>query len=109
MFYLNLDRVKYERINLLLPDICPDIKIELRSMDINLERLGFCESAPCVVAFDISKEDYKILLNELMDMETDALSSETWDYFPDDDPRYIRYKKYSWMQDVLYYAEYRES
>ena len=105
MIYLNIDKNTYSQINELLPDIWPEIQIELLVMDENLERLGFCESAPCRVSVDLSAEEYEQLLDELMQLEIDAYNTRDGKNPLEDDPEYIRYCKYGWMWDVLYSAE----
>ena len=66
MFYIETDKVTYNQIKTLLPDIKPDIKITLMSCDDNLEKLGFCSSAPCVVCFDLTFDELNHLLDDLM-------------------------------------------
>lgn len=105
MIRLDIDRVTYTQIATLLPDIWPDIKINLLSMDENLEKLGFCKSAPCVVSIDLSAAEYEQLLDKLMDLEVNAYDTPDGDYPSDNDPDYILYCKYGWMWDVLYSAE----
>ena len=105
MIRLDIDRVTYTQIATLLPDIWPDIKINLLSMDENLEKLGFCKSAPCVVSIDLSAAEYEQLLDKLMDLEVNAYDTADGDYPSDNDPDYILYCKYGWMWDVLYSAE----
>lgn len=105
LIYLNIDKERYTQINTLLPDIWPNVKIDLLSVDENLEKLGFCESAPCLVSIDLSEDEYEQLLDELMDLEIDAYNTPDGKSPPDNDPAYIRYRKYGWMWDVLYSAQ----
>ncbi len=105
MLYLRTNKELYTQIATLLPDLRPDIKINLLSMDENLEKLGFCQSAPCEVSIELSAEEYEQLLDELMDMEVDAFATSDGSYPADDDPKYLLYCKYGWLWDVLYGAE----
>ncbi len=108
MFYIRTDKVTYNRINTLLPDIRPDIKITLISCDDNLEKLGFCDSAPCVVSFDLNSDELENLLDELMYMEISAYNTENGKHPSDNDPDYQIYRKYGWMWDIFFYAEERK-
>lgn len=105
MFYIETDKVTYNQIKTILPDIKPDIKIELMSCDDNLEKLGFCSSAPCVVCFDLSCDELNHLLDDLMQIETDAFNTDDGKPPLDNDPYYQKYKKYGWLWDVLFYAK----
>ena len=105
MVYLNISRALYIQISDLLPDIWPNIKIDLLAVDENLEKLGFCKSAPCMVSIDLSADEYEHLLDKLMQLEIDAYSTPDGKIPPDNDPDYIRYHKYGWMWDILYSAE----
>lgn len=94
MYQLNIDRNTYERLKDLLPDFKSDIIIDLISCDINLEKLGFCKSAPCVVNIDIDKTELERIMDEIMNIEIDYAQSE--DYYD-----YKKYKKYCWIWDQL--------
>ena len=101
MYYIENDRNVYEWFLESFPDLRPEIKIELVCMDINLEKLGFVETAPCVFKIDISKEELEKLVEELWEM------LEYTFYFTEDDEETIkneRYQycmKYAWMHDYL--------
>jgi len=73
VIYLNVDKVLYNQISVLLPDIWPNIKINLLVADENLEKLGFCKSAPCLMTIDLSENEYEQLLDELLQLEIDAI------------------------------------
>jgi len=105
VIYLNVDKVLYNQISVLLPDIWPNIKINLLVADENLEKLGFCKSAPCLMTIDLSENEYEQLLDELLQLEIDAYNTPDGRVPSDKDPNYIRYRKYGWMWDVLYRAE----
>ena len=105
MFYIETDKNTYNRIQTLLPDIKPDIKITLMSCDDNLEKLGFCSSAPCVVCFDLSFDELNQLLDDLMQIEIDAFNTNNGEYPSQNDPYYQKYIKYGWLWDVLFHAK----
>ena len=101
MYYIEDNRKVYKLFLETLPDLRPEIKIELVCMDINLEKLGFVDVAPCVFKIDISKEELEKLVDELWEM------LEYTFYFTEDDEETItdeRYQycvKYAWMHDNL--------
>ena len=105
MIYLNIEKALFEQINNLLPEIWPNVKIDLLSEDENLERLGFCKSAPCRVSIDLSESEYELLLDKLIELEVDAFNTPDGNSPSENDPKYIRYLRYGWMWDVLYSAE----
>ena len=49
MYRLETDRNTYQNLKTDLTEIQPDIKVELVVCDIVLEKLGFCNSAQCIV------------------------------------------------------------
>jgi len=65
MIRLNLSEPLYREIEKLLPDICPDVKFSLETVDDNLTALGFCDTPPCVVAFNLNDIEFKEMLFEL--------------------------------------------
>lgn len=105
MFYLETDKKTYLRIRNLLPDIKPSINMTLVSCDDNLELLGFCESAPCTVSFDLSRDELDDLLDDLTALEINAYSSEGGELAPKSHPARQKYEKYGWLYDVLFYIE----
>lgn len=102
MVHLNTTKKTYERLKSCLPDLIPNVRIDVLVMDENLERLGFCESAPCELAINLNRKDLEDLLDELIDIETIACDGYHYDYGNRD---YARYEKYGWMYDVFYYVE----
>lgn len=103
--YINTDKMCYERIKALLPDIKPDIKITLVCCDDNLEKMGFCSSAPCIVCFDLSLDELEKLLDDLMQIEVDAFNTADGNDPPENDPYYQKYLKYGWLWDIMFYAK----
>ncbi len=106
MVYLDTNRKTYEQLVDCLPDLIPNIKIDVLVMDDNLERLGFCESAPCKIAINMNDAELDDLLDELIDIEADmAMACDGYYYGYENNYHYKRYKKYCWMYDIFYYVE----
>ena len=107
MYKLEIVKKVYERVKERLEEFRPNIKIELIVCDIMLEKLGFCESAPCIVYVHLEENEMEILLDDLLSLEIDAFNGN--DEPEDDDPLYVLYKKYGWLYDVFVEAEWIES
>lgn len=100
----NSDRVTCETIQERLSELHPEYKTEIANCDLNLELLGFCKSAPCDLFLDISDDDFLNLLDELMQIEVDAYNIDEDE--PDErSPQFQKYKRYSWIYDVIFDAE----
>jgi len=108
MYYIETDRIRYEKMKKLLPDFRADMIIELESMDSNLEKLGFVDTAPCVVKIDISEDELDALMDELVMIEINAFNTSDGKNPPKDDVDYQMYLKYGWMWDELFKAESEE-
>ena len=108
MYKLELSKKEYELFKNTLAEFRPNIKIELIQCDEALERLGFCESAPCIIHVDLTKEDMETLIDELMQLEMDAFNTETGEDPLPNDPLYMLYKKFGWMWGYFYSAEWIE-
>ena len=106
MILINIERSLYNQIASLLPDIWPGIKVDLISEDSNLEKLGFCTSAPCVVSINLSVEEYEHLLDRLQQIEVDAFNTDDGQPPQENDLNYIRYLKYGWIWNKLCDIEY---
>lgn len=107
MYKLKIVRKVYERLKESLEEFRPNIKIELINCDIMLEKLGFCESAPCIVYVDLEEKEMGVLLDDLYQLEIDAFNGNQEP--EDDDPLYVLYKKFGWIYDVFIEAEKIES
>ena len=101
MYQLNINRNTYQKLKNLLPDFKPDIIIDLVSCDINLEKLGFCKSAPCVVNIDIDKIERDRIMDEINRIEEIACTCN----LPINSEECKRYEKYGWIWNYLFYAE----
>ena len=95
MMKLILDKIAYEKVEVLLPEICPNIDFELETIDENLEKLGLCKSAPCVVRFKLNESD------TLLDIEVDAFNVVNGE----NSIEYRKYLKYGCLYDIFYNAE----
>ena len=69
MLQIKVTKTEYDKINTLLPEFSPGVGFKLISQDDVLVSLGFCDSAPCVVEFDLDLEGYKKILDTLDDIE----------------------------------------
>ena len=106
MIYLNTTKKTYERLKSCLPDLFPNVRIDVLVMDENLERLGFCESAPCELTINLNSKELEDLLDELIDIETDmVVACDGYYYGYENNYYYKRYEKYGWMYDIFYYVE----
>ena len=45
MLKIKINRDEFDKINSLLPDICPEASFSLQTQDDNLVKFGFCNSA----------------------------------------------------------------
>lgn len=104
MYKLEIDRNTYERLKAGLREFRPNIKIELVSCDIMLEKLGFCDVAPCIVYVHLYENEMEQLQLDLLQFEIDAFNNN--DEPEENDPLYILYKKYTWIYYVLICAEF---
>lgn len=102
MYQLNIDRNTYTRLKDLLPYFKPDITIDLVSCDINLEKLGFCKYAPCVINIDIDKIERNRIMDEIIKMEELACTCN----LPENSEECKKYKKYGWIYTYLSYAKH---
>ena len=73
MIQVYLNTSEFNKISELLPDICPEVKFILKAQDDNLVKIGLAESAPCIIEFDTSVEDFYDMLDTLNDIEIDAV------------------------------------
>ena len=105
MVKLKVSKDEFDKIASLLPDICPDISFSLKEQDDNLMKLGFCESAPCIVEFDMSTEEFNEIFDILDDIEVDAFNTPHGSYPSHDDPAYQKYLKYAYLSDILFFSE----
>ena len=105
MVRLKVSKDEFDKINSLLPDICPNVPFSLKVQDDNLMKLGFCESAPCIVEFDMSTEEFNEMLDTLDDIEVDAFNTPHGSYPSRNSPAYQKYLKYGCLYDILFFAE----
>ena len=101
MLKFHLDKNDYEKVAELLPELFPEIEIQLEMCDENLVNLGFCQFAPCIVTLNISQEKFEDIIDELIDIETDAFDTKYGNHPKDDDPIYQKYLKYGCLYNIL--------
>ena len=99
MFKLSMSLKEYERLRQSLSEIHPEILFEVVSCDYALAALGFVSSPPCEFTVNVTNDKLEELLDELMDLEINAVG------LPEHTEAYRRYQKYGWMWDVLRFAE----
>ncbi len=103
MYRWKTDKNTYLRLKECLNELHPEIEIELLSCDENLENLRFAQSAPCTVNLYLTKEQRRILLDELEMIEMEAIDFK-------DRKSNERYEKYGWLWAVFYnLEEYEEN
>lgn len=105
MIQIKVNKYDFDKIDVLLPDICPDVCFSLKSHDDNLVLLGFCNSAPCIVEFDMSAEEFYEMLDNLNDIEIDAYNTPNGVEPSATTPAYQKYLKYGCLYEILYNAE----
>lgn len=105
MVQLKINRDDFDKIKSLLPDICPAVSFSLQIEDNNLVKLGFCNSAPCVVGFDMSVQAFYEMLDTLNDIEIDAFNGLDSTELSRNTPAYQKYLKYGCLYDILFMAE----
>ena len=100
---MNLD--DYNKVEKLLPDLRPDVAFFLKEVDHNLAKLCLCESAPCVVNFNLNEDEFQELLFTLDDIETEAFNTPNHREPSESDPAYQKYLKYGCLYGILFNAE----
>mgnify|MGYP006991682958 CR=1 FL=1 len=104
MIQVYLNTSEFNKISELLPDICPEVKFTLKAQDDNLVKIGLAESAPCIIEFDTSVEDFYDMLDTLNDIEIDAFNTN--DIEPSErNTDYQKYLKFGCLYDILYTAK----
>ena len=105
MLKIKVNKTDFDKINTLLPDVCPNTSFALINEDENLMKLGFCDSATCVVEFDMSVKDFYEMLDTLNEIEIEAFNTNNEKYSPELDLAYKKYLKYGCLYDILYNSE----
>ena len=95
---MNMD--DYNKVETLLPDVCPDVACFIKEADHALVNLGLCESAPCVITFGVGAKEFYEMLDMLNDIEIDAFNTpgSTHD---ESNLAYQKYLKYGCLYDIL--------
>ena len=106
MYKIEMSKTVYESLKSDLEKFRPNIQLILVECDDALERLGFCESAPCIVHVDLTEEEMELLLDDLMQLEIDAYNTETGKDPLPNDPFYLLYREFGWMWGVFHDAEW---
>lgn len=102
---VNMNMDDYRKMEKSLPDIFPEVSFFIKEADQNLVKLGLCESAPCVVMFNLDNNEFEDMLDELNEIEIDAFNTNYGEYPKQDNPAYQKYLKYGCLYEILYNAE----
>ena len=105
MIQIKVNKNDFDKINELLPDICPDVSFSIKIQDDNLEKFGFCESAPCIVEFDMSTEEFYEMLDTLENIEIDAFNILERSEPHRNNPAFQKYLKYGCLYEILFFAK----
>ena len=105
MLQIKVSKTEFDKINTLLPELCPNVSFTLISQDDVLVSLGFCDSAPCVVEFDLSVEEYNKILDMLDDIEFTAFNIFDNCSRIHRNAAYRKYLKYGCLYPILHNAE----
>lgn len=100
MIKTEITKEKYTVLVEYFTEYHPDVAITLIECDDNLEKLGFCISAPCIVSLDLDFEKANEILEQLTDFEIEACYDHP---YPKDNFYISRYEKYGWIYDYLFY------
>ena len=98
MFIVETTKKEYDNIQILMSELFPEIKTVLINCDANLERLGFCNSAPCTFGILVAREKLDAMMEEVMSIETAYACGEGRE-------AERRYVKYGCLWDYFYYAK----
>ena len=101
---IKINKKEYDKIKTLLPEVCPDVTFTLQSQDDTLEVIGLCDSAPCLVKFDLTTEGFCEMLDELNDIEIDAYNTPSGSEPSNTNLAYQKYLKYGCLYDILHNA-----
>ena len=105
MLQIKINKEDFNKISMLLPDVCPDVSFSLNTQDDNLVKLGFCDNAPCIVEFDMNAAEFEEMLDTLNDIEIEAFSVGGRSEPSSSDPAYQKYLKYGCLYEILFSAE----
>lgn len=95
---MNMD--DYDKVETLLPDICPDVACFVKEADHTLVDMGLCKSAPCVITFGVGTEEFYEMLDMLNDIEIDAFNTPGATH-DESNLAYQKYLKYGCLYDIL--------
>ena len=105
MLYVKMNKDDYNKIHELLPNVYPQIYFSLKEEDDNLVALGLCNSAPCIIEFNITGNEFNEMLEELNDIEIEAFNTPNSTSPNESNPAYQKYLKYDCLYDILFNAE----
>ncbi len=94
----------FEELQKCMARFRPEIKLILGECDDMLERLGFCNYAPCIIYVDVTEQEMDALVDDLIQIEIDAYNLEG-EPLPND-TCFLLYKEFGWMWDYFENAEW---
>ena len=98
MYRLEITRVEFEVFKKRLQELHPEIRVHLSSCDEALEKLGFVESAPCIVFLDMNNAQMESLLHELDQFEVEYFNGDECSGNVQAENEYERYEcLYKWL------------
>ena len=102
MMKIEITKEQYNLLSEYFAEYQSDVTVNLIVCDENLEKLGFCKSAPCYVSLDLDYDRINEILEQLDEFEIEAHYDHT---YPKDNFYIQRDKKFGWIYSYLLNAE----
>ncbi|MBQ3195298.1 MAG: hypothetical protein IJB65_02415 [Clostridia bacterium] len=104
---IKIKREEFDILQTLIPELYPNVPFSLITEDNCLVALGLCDSAPCIVEFNLTEDEFDQLLEDLNEIEVAAFNTPSGTHPNKDNTAYQKYLKYGCLYDILYNAEKR--
>lgn len=91
------DMPTYEDLVKCMSELYPEIKIELKSSDPMLAKLGFVEKIPCEIDVQATEEQIKNIMDDAIDFEVAAFSIDN-----EKSKEWKLYERYGWLFDFFF-------
>lgn len=91
------DMPTYENLVRCMSELYPNIKIELKSSDSMLAKLGFVEKIPCEVDVHATEEQIKSVMDDAIDFEVAAFNIDD-----EKSKEWKLYERYGWLFDFFF-------
>lgn len=95
------DLETYYKFKKSISEIYPQLTVKLISQDPMLKNLGFIDKVPCEIELYATDEQFDELWNRVLQFEIDAYNTPDGENPPENDPNYILYCKYQWLESFL--------